>query len=64
MSNNTEEPQLSWPEKWFIEFHRLIKEDEENWIERIKEWEINNPAPQPSGPIITIPKMDTQQKEE
>jgi hypothetical protein len=50
--------------KWMDEFYRLITEDEENWIERIKEWEINNPAPKLSGPIITIPKMDTQQKEE
>ena len=62
MSDNTEEPNEDWLQLWFTEFHRLIREDEENWIERIKEWEINNPAPKPSGPIITIPKMDTQQK--
>jgi hypothetical protein len=57
-----EEPNEEWLQLWFTEFNKLIKEDEENWIERIKEWEINNPAPKPSGPIITIPKMDTQQK--
>jgi len=56
-----EEPKEEWIQSWFTEFHRLIKEDEENWIERIKEWELNNPAPKPSGPIITIPKMDKQQ---
>jgi hypothetical protein len=59
-----EEPNEEWLQLWFTEFNKLIKEDEENWIERIKEWEIANPAPKPSGPIITIPKMDTQQKEE
>jgi len=58
-----EEPNEEWLQLWFTEFHRLIKEDEENWIERIKEWEINNPAPPPT-PIITIPKMHTQQKAE
>ena len=59
-----EELKEQWIQSWFTEFNKLIKEDEENWIERIKEWEINNPAPKPSGPIITIPKMVKQQKGE
>jgi hypothetical protein len=64
MSNNTEEPNEEWVQKWMNEFNKLIKEDGLDWIDKIKEWELNNPAPKPSGPIITIPKMDTQQKGE
>jgi hypothetical protein len=57
-----EDPNKEWIQSWFTEFNKLIKEDEENWIERIKEWEIANPAPQPKGVGIIIPKMGTQQK--
>jgi hypothetical protein len=56
-----QEPNEEWLQLWFTEFHRLIKEDEANWIERIKEWEVNNPAPQPTETVAIIPKMDTQQ---
>jgi hypothetical protein len=64
MSNNTEEPNEEWIQSWMKEFYKLVQEDGLDWIDKIKEWELNNPAPKPSGPIITIPKMVKQQKGE
>ena len=64
MSNNTEELKEQWIQSWMKEFYKLVQEDGLDWIDKIKEWELNNPAPKPSGPIITIPKMDKQQKGE
>jgi hypothetical protein len=60
MSDNTEELKEEWIQSWMAEFNKLVKEEGIDWIEKIKEWELNNPAPKPSGPIITIPKMDTK----
>jgi hypothetical protein len=59
-----EEPNEEWIQSWMTEFKKLVQEDGLDWIDKIKEWELNNPAPKPSGPIITIPKMDTQQTAE
>jgi len=63
INNNNMEEELKeqWIQSWITEFNKLVKEEGIDWIEKIKEWELNNPAPKPSGPIITIPKMDKQQ---
>jgi len=59
-----EEHKEEWIQSWFTEFHRLIKEDGVEWIEKMKEWEIANPAPPITGPPIIIKKLGTQQKAE
>jgi hypothetical protein len=54
-----EERKEEWIQSWFTEFNKLIKEDGVEWIEKMKEWEIANPAPPITGPKIIIKKMGT-----